>query len=151
MKFDCYSRFLKCQMYKDVLLLEMSGLPLTYQGDYTLNVNITWEQLDQIERDRVAKPGNADEKRKKSIIPWHRVKGKNSDGKPLKDLDMRRSWRRKKKESNKENKWLGGARDDISVPSSDMTGSRSSLASLGLDRMQRHAISHEVRIVVYRY
>ncbi|KAG1685478.1 Regulator of G-protein signaling loco [Nymphon striatum] len=149
MKLDSYPRFLKCQLYKDSAVQELAGLPLSFPGDYNLNVNITWEQLSQIERDKVAsKPQKGkeegEEKRKKSILPWQfRGKSKNSDAKLEKEVDMRRSWRKKKKDSNKENKWSSSVRDDVSVPSSDLTGSRSSLASVDLEQIQRHTASRE--------
>lgn len=73
MKFDSYQRFIKSDMYRQCQDAEAKGHPLPYPGD----------QLDPLLRTSFAVPGgaqsklkkslsNAEDRRRKSLLPWHR-------------------------------------------------------------------------------
>lgn len=74
MKFDSYQRFIRSDLYKTCVDAESRNLPLPYPA----------EQLDPVLRIAVAQPptstltklkkslSNAEDRRRKSLLPWHR-------------------------------------------------------------------------------
>ncbi|XP_058454976.1 uncharacterized protein LOC131432618 isoform X2 [Malaya genurostris] len=127
MKFDSYQRFIKSDMYKTCLDSETKGQPLPYPG----------EQLDPLLRTSFAVQlttklkkslSNAEDRRRKSLLPWHRkTRCKSKD---RGDAEI-------KKESGKSTLsnggGTGGSSNTLKVLStnstSDIHSSRSSLAS----------------------
>lgn len=134
MKFDCYQRFLKSSMFKECMLREMQGQPLLYQGQ-TL-------QIDNSD-DKGKGKASAEEKKRKSLIPWHRLsKIKSNESKSSKLWDRHSEIRKSlKKKKEKDSQKL----DDTSSTQSDITGSRSSLtgSETGMGLMYKNISSRE--------
>ncbi|XP_067128151.1 regulator of G-protein signaling loco-like isoform X2 [Centruroides vittatus] len=140
MKFDCYQRFLKSQMFKDCMMKEMQGQPLPYQPD-------EGPEEDTKDKVRVKQKGKekkeeGEDKKRKSLIPWHRLsKTKTADVKIVtakfgdRNSDLRKSSKKKKKDLIKN--------EDASSTRSDMTDSHSSLTGSELGLISKHIPSRE--------
>ncbi|KAG8200126.1 hypothetical protein JTE90_018915 [Oedothorax gibbosus] len=116
MKFDCYQRFLKSSMFKECMLREMEGQPLLYHGQ-SCDLN-SYED----EKNKVC----SDLKKRKSILPWHKLsKAKSNESKN----NGTRMWEKEIRKSLKKKKKKDSLRmDDNNSTQSDMTD-RSSLTS----------------------
>ncbi|XP_076062150.1 regulator of G protein signaling family member locomotion defects isoform X7 [Oratosquilla oratoria] len=131
MKFDSYSRFLKSNLYKDCMACDLRGQPLPYPGDDTLDPDLRISQDDSHIKLKKSK-SDADERRRKSLLPWHR-----KDRSKSKDRGEAEYRRRKNLLSR------GTNNSDSSSIRSDVTGSRTSLNSSDLALVTRHAVSRE--------
>lgn len=117
MKFDSYARFIRSDMYKSCVEAESKNQPLPYPG----------ELLDSLLRTELSTPittklkkslSNAEDRRRKSLLPWHRKtrcksKDRGEDFRGTKDLKQQ------------------GAANQLKVSNSgsDIHSSRSSLSS----------------------
>nr|XP_027229430.1 uncharacterized protein LOC113821163 isoform X2 [Penaeus vannamei] len=128
MKFDSYSRFLKSNLYKDCVSRDIRGQTLPYPGDETLDPDLRIVQEDSHVKLKKSK-SDADERRRKSLLPWHR-----KDRSKSKDRGEAEYRRRKKM----------GQRNpsESSSVRSDMSGSRTSLNSSDI-ALGRRAVSKE--------
>lgn len=76
MKFDSYQRFIRSDLYKSCLAAEAEKRPLPYPG-HQLDPNLRIS-LDVIEKPATASSklkksySNAEDRRRKSLLPWHR-------------------------------------------------------------------------------
>lgn len=81
MKFDSYQRFIRSDLYKKCLEADTNHLPMPYPGD----------QLDPVLQTTIKTPNstpklkkslsNAEDRRRKSLLPWHRkTRCKSKDG-----------------------------------------------------------------------
>ncbi|KAG0728441.1 Regulator of G-protein signaling loco [Chionoecetes opilio] len=131
MKFDSYSRFLKSTLYQDCMTQEMRGQPLPYPGDDTLDPDLRIGPEDTHVKLKKSR-SDADERRRKSLLPWSR-----KDRSKSKDRGEA-EYRRRKKHS-------GGLRNnsDSSSLRSDVSGSRTSLNSSTDLPLGRRAASRE--------
>lgn len=71
MKFDSYQRFIKSDMYKTCLDAETKNLPLPYPGeqlDPMLRTSYTLQPPTKLKKSL----SNAEDRRRKSLLPWHR-------------------------------------------------------------------------------
>lgn len=87
MKFDSYQRFIRSDLYKTCLDAEARNLPLPYPA----------EHLDPMLKIAVAQPpssttklkkslSNAEDRRRKSLLPWHRkIRSKSKDRDEVKE------------------------------------------------------------------
>lgn len=140
MKFDCYQRFLKSQLFKECMMLEMQGRPLPYNGEdaivmslahCTSEPNLDGKMFEKGSQAVLRSKEDPDERKRKSLLPWGRNKSKQGQGEGLnvklkggeRNSILRRSNKKKKKEPTKTR---NVANDDAA---SDISGSRSSLAS----------------------
>ncbi|GAB6023290.1 hypothetical protein CHUAL_008099 [Chamberlinius hualienensis] len=121
MKFDSYARFLKSPLYQDCALKEAAGEPLPYLGDKNLDTDSTDNLKDY---KKCKNKDDSEDRRRKSLLPWHR----NKSGKSKKDKNNKK---RDKKD------------DGVSSSRSDITGSRSSLASSDLPSAAQRQSSEE--------
>lgn len=71
MKFDSYSRFLKSALYKEAEICDMRGHTLPYPGNETLDPDLRILHEDSQTKLKKSK-SDADERRRKSLLPWHR-------------------------------------------------------------------------------
>ncbi|CAL4109978.1 unnamed protein product [Meganyctiphanes norvegica] len=71
MKFDSYSRFLKSALYKEAEICDMRGHTLPYPGNETLDPDLRIVHEDSHTKLKKSK-SDADERRRKSLLPWHR-------------------------------------------------------------------------------
>ena len=123
MKFDCYQRFLKSDIYKECVTLELQGKPLPYESDGQTKSeeNFKTSQLNTI------KP------KKRSFIPWHRIKSSKAEKQQLKQLNAKQTYIRKPKDDSikprPHSAYDLGSNSSFSANRSDMTGSQSSIAS----------------------
>lgn len=132
MKFDSYSRFLKSSLYQDCMALEVRGQPLPYPGDDTLDPDLrigTEDSHVKLKKSR----SDADERRRKSLLPWNR-----KDRSKSKDRGEA-EYRRRKKSSNSSHR---NASDSSSLRS-DISGSRTSLNSSSDIQIGRRVASRE--------
>lgn len=87
MKFDSYQRFLKSEIYKECVLLELQGKPLPYQNDSGCDdvtsssahtsVSSFGKQasVDQIlSGNGTGTKADKTKSKRRSLIPWHRIK-----------------------------------------------------------------------------
>ncbi|KAK7079539.1 LGN motif protein, partial [Halocaridina rubra] len=128
MKFDSYSRFLKSVLYQDCLSKDMKGQTLPYPGDESLDSDLRIIQDDSHMKLKKSK-SDADERRRKSLLPWHRKDRSKSK-------DRGEAEYRRKKKINQRNQ------SDSSSVRSDMSGSRTSLNSSDLPLVRR-AVSRD--------
>ncbi|XP_055632262.1 regulator of G-protein signaling loco isoform X1 [Toxorhynchites rutilus septentrionalis] len=127
MKFDSYQRFIKSDMYRTCLDAETKALPLPYPGeqlDPMLRTNYAIQPPTKLKKSL----SNAEDRRRKSLLPWHRkTRCKSKD----------RADAESKKESGKSSlsngAGTGSSSNTLKVLStnstSDIHSSRSSLAS----------------------
>ncbi|XP_063241261.1 regulator of G-protein signaling loco isoform X2 [Bacillus rossius redtenbacheri] len=121
MKFDSYPRFIKSELYKEVLMRDLSGEVLPYRG-----LDLALEAIDAPEPSRPTHKlkksrSDAEDRRRKSLLPWHR---------------------RNRSQSKDRGDWENGVQDaDVASMRSDFTSSRSSLASW--DRALRGSFSRQ--------
>lgn len=123
MKFDSYQRFIRSELYKTCLIAESKNQPLPYPGDQLdpgLRTGTTTPAMSKLKKSL----SNAEDRRRKSLLPWHRkarCKSKDRDDSKL-------------KESN--GKSNGSSSNTLKLPSnnstSDIHSSRSSLSRLVL-------------------
>ncbi|XP_063853946.1 regulator of G-protein signaling loco-like isoform X4 [Scylla paramamosain] len=125
MKFDSYSRFLKSALYQDCLTQEMRGQPLPYAGDDALDPDLRIGAEDSHVKLKKSR-SDADERRRKSLLPWNR-----KDRSKSKDRGEA-EYRRRKKNT------LRNTSDSSSLRS-DVSGSRTSLNSSDLPLGRRVA------------
>lgn len=125
MKFDSYSRFLKSSLYQDCLAQEMRGQQLPYPGDDTLDPDLRIGGEDSHVKLKKSR-SDADERRRKSLLPWNR-----KDRSKSKDRGEA-EYRRRKKSSHRNT-------SDSSSLRSDVSGSRTSLNSSDLPLGRRVA------------
>lgn len=121
MKFDSYQRFIRSEIYKECLAAESKGEPLPYPGnrlDQNLNTSIQANEVSmnaKISSKLKKSLSNAEDRRRKSLLPWHR------------------KVRCKSKDRHEENMSACGSRSNtaINIDSchSDFHSSRSSLTS----------------------
>ena len=74
MKFDSYQRFIRSDLYKACLDAENRNLPLPYPGDLldpTLIISIEQTQTNTMTKLKKSL-SNAEDRRRKSLLPWHR-------------------------------------------------------------------------------
>lgn len=73
MKFDCYQRFLKSDIYKQCLQAEKKGKPLPYNGDNLDELLKTTNFSESASSKLKKSASNAEEgRRRRSLLPWHR-------------------------------------------------------------------------------
>ncbi|XP_065355708.1 regulator of G-protein signaling loco [Calliphora vicina] len=73
MKFDCYQRFLKSELYKQCLLAEKKGKPLPYTGENLDELLKTTNFSESASSKLKKSASNAEEgRRRRSLLPWHR-------------------------------------------------------------------------------
>lgn len=77
MKFDSYQRFIRSDLYKNCLVAENMKQPLPHPG-HLLDPNLRILSLENIEKSitpttKLKKSySNAEDRRRKSLLPWHR-------------------------------------------------------------------------------
>ncbi|KAG7153808.1 Regulator of G-protein signaling loco-like, partial [Homarus americanus] len=128
MKFDSYSRFLKSSLYNDCVSRDMRGQTLPYPGDETLDPDLRIAQEDSHVKLKKSR-SDADERRRKSLLPWNRKDRSKSK-------DRGEAEYRRRKKHNQRNT------SDSSSIRSDISGSRTSLNSSDLP-LGRRALSKE--------
>ncbi|XP_053694176.1 regulator of G-protein signaling loco isoform X2 [Sabethes cyaneus] len=127
MKFDSYQRFIKSDMYRTCQDAEAKGHPLPYPGeqlDPLLRTSFVVQATSKLKKSL----SNAEDRRRKSLLPWHRKTRCKSKDRGDSEL---------KKESGKSSLsnggGTGGSSNTLKVLStnsaSDIHSSRSSLAS----------------------
>ena len=88
MKFDSYQRFIRSDLYKACLDAESRNLPLPYPGDQldpTLIISIEQSQTNTITKLKKSL-SNAEDRRRKSLLPWHRkTRCKSKDREEVKE------------------------------------------------------------------
>ncbi|KAK3876061.1 hypothetical protein Pcinc_019116 [Petrolisthes cinctipes] len=129
MKFDSYSRFLKSGLYKDCVNRDMRGQTLPYPGDHTLDPDLRIH-LDDSHIKLKKSRSDAEERRRKSLLPWSR-----KDRSKSKDRGEA-EYRRRKKQGQRNT-------SDSSSIRSDVSGSRTSLNSSSDMPLGRRALSKE--------
>ena len=67
MKHDCYSRFIKSEIYKQCVVSEMEGTPLPFDAIEIHSENSS--KTATLDRKKMKKE-ESEEKRKKSFLPW---------------------------------------------------------------------------------
>ncbi|KAM7353118.1 regulator of G protein signaling family member locomotion defects [Cochliomyia hominivorax] len=73
MKFDCYQRFLKSDIYKQSLQAEKKGKPLPYSGENLDELLKTTNFSESASSKLKKSASNAEEgRRRRSLLPWHR-------------------------------------------------------------------------------
>lgn len=77
MKFDSYQRFIRSDMYKTCLVAEQQKQPLPYPGnqlDPNLRTSVeAYEKVSTVTSSKLKKSlSNAEDRRRKSLLPWHR-------------------------------------------------------------------------------
>ncbi|XP_037820960.1 regulator of G-protein signaling loco-like [Lucilia sericata] len=73
MKFDCYQRFLKSDLYKQCLQAEKKGKPLPYTGENLDELLKTTNFSESASSKLKKSASNAEEgRRRRSLLPWHR-------------------------------------------------------------------------------
>lgn len=73
MKFDCYQRFLKSDLYKQCLQAEKKGKPLPYTGENLEELLKTTNFSESASLKLKKSASNAEEgRRRRSLLPWHR-------------------------------------------------------------------------------
>lgn len=123
MKFDCYQRFLKSEVYKECVTLELQGKSLPYETDAQMESEEAFKtsQLNTI------KP------KKRSFIPWHRLKTSKAEKQQLKQLSAKQTYVRKPNATNLKPRPHSAydltSNSSLSANRSDVTGSQSSIAS----------------------
>ncbi|XP_055607714.1 serine-rich adhesin for platelets-like isoform X1 [Uranotaenia lowii] len=128
MKFDSYQRFIKNDMYKVCLDAEAKGQPLPYPGellDPLLKTSFTIQASTKLKKSL----SNAEDRRRKSLLPWHRkTRCKSKD---RGDQELKKDSGSGGKSGSLSNG--GGSSNTLKVLStnstSDIHSSRSSLAS----------------------
>nr|XP_029733588.1 regulator of G-protein signaling loco-like isoform X2 [Aedes albopictus] len=127
MKFDSYQRFIKSDMYKTCQDSEAKGHPLPYPGeqlDPLLRTGFTLQSATKLKKSL----SNAEDRRRKSLLPWHRKTRSKS-----KDRGDSESRKESGKSSLSNGGGTGGSSNTLKVLStnstSDIHSSRSSLAS----------------------
>ncbi|XP_068157855.1 regulator of G-protein signaling loco isoform X3 [Drosophila tropicalis] len=71
MKFDSYQRFIRSDLYKSCVEAEQKGQPLPYNGvnlDDLLKTNFHLVASSKLKKSA----SNAEDRRRKSLLPWHR-------------------------------------------------------------------------------
>ncbi|KAH8337440.1 hypothetical protein KR059_010010 [Drosophila kikkawai] len=71
MKFDSYQRFIRSDLYKSCVEAEQKGLALPYSGsdlDELLKTNFHMAASSKLKKSA----SNAEDRRRKSLLPWHR-------------------------------------------------------------------------------
>ncbi|XP_070074052.1 regulator of G-protein signaling loco isoform X2 [Drosophila takahashii] len=71
MKFDSYQRFIRSDMYKSCVEAEQKNQPLPYSGldlDELLKTNFHMGAFSKLKKSA----SNAEDRRRKSLLPWHR-------------------------------------------------------------------------------
>lgn len=76
MKFDSYQRFIRSDLYKSCLTAENEKQPLPYPG-HLLDPNLRITAVETIEKPATSiklkkSYSNAEDRRRKSLLPWHR-------------------------------------------------------------------------------
>ncbi|XP_037090830.1 regulator of G-protein signaling loco-like [Pollicipes pollicipes] len=127
MKYDCFPRFLKSSMYVGCLARERDGQKLPYLGGDELDPDLRTQPEDKKVAGKGGKP-EAAERRRRSLLPWHRKD--RSKSKDRGEADYKRKKRQRE-------------REETSSVRSDLSGSRSSLASADLAAIQRSAGSRQ--------
>lgn len=85
MKFDSYQRFIRSDLYKSCVAAEQQKKPLPYPGnqlDPSLRTTVElYEKSPSITATKLKKSlSNAEDRRRKSLLPWHRkVRCKSKD------------------------------------------------------------------------
>lgn len=127
MKFDSYQRFIKSDMYKTCQDSEAKGHPLPYPGeqlDPLLRIGFTLQSTTKLKKSL----SNAEDRRRKSLLPWHRKTRSKS-----KDRAESEGRKESGKSSLSNGGGTGGSSNTLKVMStnsnSDIHSSRSSLAS----------------------
>ncbi|KAF0302019.1 Regulator of G-protein signaling loco [Amphibalanus amphitrite] len=128
MKFDCFPRFLKASIYTNCVSREAAGQPLPYLGGDALDPDLRLQPEDKKQSKSKGGKQESGERRRKSLLPWHRKD--RSKSKDRGEADYKRKKRQREREET------GSVRSDLS-------GSRSSLASADLANLQRNAVSRE--------
>ncbi|XP_065092863.1 uncharacterized protein loco isoform X2 [Ochlerotatus camptorhynchus] len=127
MKFDSYQRFIKSDMYKTCQDAEAKGHPLPYPGeqlDPLLRTGFALQSTTKLKKSL----SNAEDRRRKSLLPWHRKTRCKS-----KDRADQEGRKESGKSSLSNGGGTGGSSNTLKVLStnstSDIHSSRSSLAS----------------------
>lgn len=74
MKFDSYQRFIRSDLYKACVDAENRNLPLPYPAEHldpTLRINVQQPQTNTMTKLKKSL-SNAEDRRRKSLLPWHR-------------------------------------------------------------------------------
>ena len=122
MKFDCYQRFLKSDIYKECVSSELQGKPMPYETD---------NQTESEEAFRTSQL-NTIKPKKRSFIPWHRLKTSKAEKQQLKQLSAKQTYVRKPNSGLKPRPHSAydlNSNSSLSANRSDATGSQSSIAS----------------------
>ncbi|XP_046385174.1 regulator of G-protein signaling loco isoform X2 [Ischnura elegans] len=144
MKFDSYPRFLKSELYKECLLRDMSGQSFSFGASMTLDADLclnTNQDGDELQSGKQLKKSRSDaeERRRKSLLPWHRKNRSKSKDRGETDYQKMRAAAAALIPNSSSH--TGG--DDASSSRSDLASSRSSLASSDLALIQRGALARQ--------
>ncbi len=129
MKFDSYQRFIRSDLYKSCLEAVQKSFPLPYPAeslDPTLRINLQTSQTASTITKLKKSLSNAEDRRRKSLLPWHRkVRCKSKDREELNN---------KEKECSTKNSTSSSNSNTLKITSnhslaSDLHSSRSSLSS----------------------
>jgi regulator of G-protein signaling len=74
MKFDSYQRFIRGELYKSCVHAEQTNQPMPYSNeplDPMLRIKIDHQQTSQMIKLKKS-ASNAEDRRRKSLLPWHR-------------------------------------------------------------------------------
>ncbi|XP_071448992.1 regulator of G-protein signaling loco isoform X2 [Hetaerina americana] len=145
MKFDSYPRFLKSDLYKECLLRDMSGQSFSFGSGMTLDADLclnTNQDGDEVQSGKQLKKSRSDaeERRRKSLLPWHRKNRSKSKDRGETDYQKMRA-AAAVAAALLPNSHTGA--DDASSSRSDLASSRSSLASSDLALIQRGALARQ--------
>ncbi|KAG8236670.1 hypothetical protein J437_LFUL014398 [Ladona fulva] len=146
MKFDSYPRFLKSDLYKECLMRDMSGQSLSFGSSATLDADLclhpNHDGDDEVLTGKLKKSrSDAEERRRKSLLPWHRKNRSKSKDRGETDYQKMRAAAAVVAAAQA---LLPNARgDDASSSRSDLASSRSSLASSDLALIQRGALARQ--------
>jgi hypothetical protein len=122
MKFDCYQRFLKSDIYKECVSMELQGRALPYECSTAPGVDSdgTGDDNHRFKDTQI----NTIKPKKRSFIPWHRIKSSKAEKQQLKRLNAKQTYVRCKSACDHHNSGASSVTNR-----SDVTGSQSSLAT----------------------
>jgi len=127
MKFDCYQRFLKSDLYKECVILELQGKSLPYENQID-NKSNNYEYKPELSVTQVLR------NKKKSLIPWPKRKTYKTQAKNTqKEMCAKQPIIRKLSDSLSKMRSTSKTLDDqmstTSADRSDLTASQSSITS----------------------
>ena len=128
MKFDSYQRFIRGELYKNCVHAEEANLPMPYSNeplDPMLRIKIDHQQISQTVKLKKS-ASNAEDRRRKSLLPWHR------------------KTRCKSKDRDEESKDSGTLKRN-SNNSGEIHSSRSSLSSFDATISKMSSVDSEMR------